>query len=172
MSESPSTGTRAAEGNKGERSPGAEKSHRQRAESKKGNPAVNLALSYSWLVVLMITVCVDACPRKNEWGSTEAPAVGSARAAKEVPSCGSYGAECHMWSDCGIVFGSRARRAYGEATGRRGDTPTTETQERCWPWRLREDEKKGGGSTGFVSMTRIQSSNSERGRQGNRQERG
>ncbi|KAJ7363029.1 hypothetical protein DFH08DRAFT_931033 [Mycena albidolilacea] len=95
MSESPSAGTRAAEGNKGGRSAGAEESRRQRAEFKKA------------------TVCVDACPRKTEWGSTEAPAVGSARAPKEVPSCRLYGAECRMWSDCGIVLGSRARRGDG-----------------------------------------------------------
>jgi hypothetical protein len=56
------------EGNKGGRSVGAEESRRRRAELKKGNLAVDLALSYSysWLVVLIITVCVDACLRKNE----------------------------------------------------------------------------------------------------------
>jgi hypothetical protein len=84
MSESPSAGTCVAEGNKGGRSAGEESSPARGVQ--KGNLAVNLALSYSWLVVLMMTVCVDACPRKNEWGSTEAPAVGSARAPKEVPS--------------------------------------------------------------------------------------
>jgi hypothetical protein len=55
MSEPPSAGTRPAERNKGGRSAGAGESYRQRTEFKKGNLAVDLALSYSWLVVLMIT---------------------------------------------------------------------------------------------------------------------
>jgi hypothetical protein len=39
-----------------------------RSSRKVGDLAVDLALSH---VVLMITVCVDACPRRNEWGGCE-----------------------------------------------------------------------------------------------------
>jgi hypothetical protein len=60
--------------------------------------------------------------------------------------------------------------------GETGDTPTAEPQERCWPWRRRENEKKEGGLDGIriydVEQQRIQSSNTACGRRGNQQETG
>jgi hypothetical protein len=88
---------------------------------------------------------------------TEAPTVESARASKEVPMCRSYGAECRMWSDYGIVLGSRARWEYGETRETGGDARRGDTRAilgRCGDERM----KRRGNSTGFVSMT---SSNSE-----------
>ncbi|KAF8207659.1 hypothetical protein K438DRAFT_1813986 [Mycena galopus ATCC 62051] len=124
MYESPSAGTRAADG-RGTKADAAQVLRSLvGAEVKKGDLAIDLALS-------MITVCVDACPRRNEYDGEaarlrEASAGGSARASKEVPisGCRLYGAECRTWSDhCAIVLGSRARREYGETRGKahRGD---------------------------------------------------
>ncbi|KAJ7700994.1 hypothetical protein B0H14DRAFT_2648553 [Mycena olivaceomarginata] len=71
---------------------------------KKGNLAVDLALSYSWLVVLMITVCVDACPRKNT------------RASKEVSICSSMALNIR----CGRIVVSSWDREHDRNMGRQG----------------------------------------------------
>jgi hypothetical protein len=90
-------------------------------------------------VVLMTTVCVHACPRRNEWGGCEVD--GSPRRRERAGVEGGTQLEIV----CGrIVVSSRGRERDGNM-GRRGETPTTETRERYWPWRRREDEKKERG---------------------------